>query len=221
MPTKRKSRTRTAPRRRPAPRPPIRRSRSRLSPGAVPSSDDEAPRSRPNDLELELYRQRSLLSILAARLRESASSLERARAIDPDRMRRAIDVHRRFLVEVHHANETAIANALSGVRAARPVVAQCLREHARATGFETDALPLLSAGPSAVPQLVRLVRGEADRIERQQAWEEEHLHARLGAWLAPAEARRLLAWMRRFDAARIDAEIALISWASQLHPSAD
>ncbi len=196
---------------------------------APPPVPDEEGNGRPrsNDLGLELFRQQTLLQIMTARMRETASALERGAAVDLSRLRRAIDAHRRYLLEVHEADEEALARTLARtkVEAAEPLLRELRAARPRAHDFERQAEELIAQGPApgseSAHRLSRLFAEEAERIDRQQAWESESLHAHIDAWLAKPVQSRLLAQIRRFNAARVDAEIALISWASQLHPSAD
>jgi hemerythrin-like domain-containing protein len=67
------------------------------------------------DLWLELYRQQTLLLVMAARLRESASNLEQKGPIEMARIRRAIDVHHRFLQELRVKDEERLDRALRDV----------------------------------------------------------------------------------------------------------
>lgn len=185
------------------------------------------PRPTSNDLGLELYRQQTLLAILSARMRESAARLERGAVLDPARVRRGVDAHRRYLREVHDANVERLARtvARSDSDAAAPVLERLAGARPRAEAFERDVEAILgrgvAPGSEGAHRLARLFAQEADRIDQEATWETENLHARLDAWLTPTAQSRLLAEIRRFDAARVDAEIALVSWASQLHPSAD
>jgi len=180
-----------------------------------------------NDLALELYRQQTLLSVMTARMRETAARLEAGNPVDPARVRRALDVHRRFLLDVHDADEERIAQAIVAAQptTARKVVAECRAEHPRAEAFLRGAMALLPGDLSPCSdgrrRLASLFADEADRIDRHQAWEDEKLHTHLNEWLSPTVRKRLLDEIRRFNAVRVDAEIALVSWASQLNPSAD
>lgn len=188
---------------------------------------DASGRRRSNDLGLELYRQRTLLQIMAARLRETSGGVERGASIDLARIRRALDVHHRFLIEVHHADAERVARAVAKqeVAAAGGVLAELEKGRTRAAEFENSASTLVAQGVAGhsenAHRLAQLVHSEADRIDQFQGWEAERLHAHLDDWLPKPIQSRLLGQIRKFDAARVDAEIALISWASQLHPSAD
>ena len=204
--------------------------RDPVSRGAASAPDEgerDANRPRSNDLALELYRQRTLLQIMTARMRETAAVLERARSVDPARIRRAVDVHRRFLIEVHHADGERVLRAIPRGKDEPGLhyLAEMEKAKLEALEFERNvdaALSTLAAGgyPETRP-LARLFQREAERVERFQAWEAETVHGKLDERLAKGSQDRLLAQIRQFDAARIGAEIGLIAWASQLHPSAD
>jgi hypothetical protein len=201
-------------------RSPPRRSRS------APNRDEGTDRARrPNDLGFELYRQHTLLLIMAARMRETAAALERGTSIEPDRLRRLVDVHRAWMREVRDADVERVGRALARVPAARTALERCKAEHHRTGEFEEVARGLISAGVPAegtgAKRLAALVREEAQRMELHSAWEQENLHSQLDRWLPKAVQSRLLRELRTFDTQRIGAEIDLISWASQIHPSSD
>ncbi|MCI4364097.1 MAG: hypothetical protein L3K13_07370 [Thermoplasmata archaeon] len=164
---------------------------------------------------------------MAARLRETAEGLERARSIPTVRLRRALDAHRRFLVEVHQANEEEVLAHLRETksRAARAAAALCEREHPAALAFQQSAAELAQndvvPGSDRARALASLFRTEAERIERHHVSEEENLYAHLREWLPGPLFARLGAKVLRRDAASADAESALVSWSAQLHPSAD
>ena len=196
---------------------------------AAPGSDAEAGSERPhsNDLALELFRQQTLLQVLTARLREVAAAVERLGRVDAARLRRTLDVHRRYVVEVHEADDERVARTLLArmVDAAAPLFATVRAGRPAAVDFERAAEafldPAIASAPGGPVRLARLLSQEADRIDQHLTWEADHLHAHLESWLPRPSRTRLLAQIRRFDAARVDAEIALVSWASQIHPSAD
>ncbi|MCI4345372.1 MAG: hypothetical protein L3K07_01245 [Thermoplasmata archaeon] len=179
------------------------------------------------DLVLELQRQHTLLQVLAGRLRETAEGLERAPSIPAGRLRQALDAHRRFLVELHQANEEEILAHLreTKIRGARAAAALCEREHPAALAFQQSAAEL--APDEVAPRsdrgraLAKLFRAEAERIERHHVSEEENLYAHLRDWLPSPLFARLGAKVLRRDAASVAAESALVSWSAQLHPAAD
>ena len=198
--------------------------RDDLTPG---EGEAEADRRRSNDLVLELYRQQTLLQILTARMRETASVLEHRGTFDVARLRRGLDVHRRYLLDVHEADEERLVRSLARRRVveAEAFLQELNAARASAVAFERTVEDHIAASADrpgeTARDLARLVSAEAERIDHHQQWEAERLHGRLDEWLPRATQGRLLAQIRKFDAARVDAEIALISWASQLHPSAD
>ncbi len=189
--------------------------------------DDSLDRPHPKDLALELFRQRTLLQILSGRMRETSAGLERVGSFDPARLRRALDAHRRFLREVHLSDGKRLAEAIPPrhSEAAWDFRRALGDSEAKAAEFERKAESLVARegldGTGEARRLSKLFAEEADRIEQFQVWEADQLHPSVVAWLPKTASSRLLAQLRRFDAARIDAEIALIAWASQLHPSAD
>lgn len=179
-----------------------------------------------NDLSLELMRQHTLLSVMTARMRETAEGLLRRSAPDPRRMERALEAYRRFHREVHHADEALLAKSLARSKApeVRALLAECARAHPQAEAFERSVRAAMShdagSGAAAAHRLSELFRAEADRVEQHHEREDDVYRA-LDRYLSAATRKRLLASIRRFDGPRIAAEIGLISWASQIHPSAD
>ena len=193
------------------------------------TSDPEASAARPfpgDDLALELMREHTLLNVMAARMRETADVLQRGVAVERSRVERALDVHRRFLIEVHHEHERRVDAALS--RSTEPEVqarvADCRKEHPRAEAFQTAARAALGTlgtlAPAARQNLASLLRAEAERFEEHHAREDD-AYRRIDRWIPAGERTRILAEIRAFDASHVSAEIALISWAAQAHPSAD
>ncbi|HYK93243.1 MAG TPA: hypothetical protein VEY07_04275 [Thermoplasmata archaeon] len=193
----------------------------------TPSAGEANSRPQSNDLGLELYRQRTLLQIMTARLRETAGGVDRGTAVDLARVRRALDVHHRFLLEVHHSDAERVARAIakSGGSSAGELLRDLEQAKQRAEQFEEAAAALIAKGvpgrSDPAHRLSQLFQAEAERIDQFQLWEADHLHAHLDAWIPRPTQARLLGQLRKFDSARVDAEIALISWASQIHPSAD
>ena len=202
------------------------RCRRRVS-AARPTREDRGAAAPPlNDLSLELMRQHTLVSVMTARMRETAEGLARGSTPDPRRIERALAVYRAFHLEVHHADEALLARSLARVRApeVKALLADCAREHPLAEEFERNVRAALrgdlaARGPAAL-RLAQLFREEADRVEAHHEREDE-VYRTLDRYLSAAVRRRLLAQIRRFDGPRIAAEIALIAWASQIHPSAD
>ncbi len=189
-------------------------------------TEEETPASSlTTDLALELMRQHTLLSIMAARMRETASVLQRATRIDGPRLDRALEVHRRYLIEVHEENEARLDRALAAASSpqVRAQLKECAASHPLSQEFHDAARSLRDASPEPAARAARLAalfKAEADRLEQHHEREGE-VYRRLDRWLSPGVRRRLLSELRRFDAAHINAEIALISWASQIHASAD
>ncbi|MFZ1023030.1 MAG: hypothetical protein WAN87_02720, partial [Thermoplasmata archaeon] len=101
---------------------------------------------------------------------------------------------------------------------------RCVKEQRKPEEFERQIRQLMMegkspAGPDAL-KMADLVRKEADRIEEDHGREDE-LYRTLDTLLNPAVRKDLLQRIRQVDTQRIGAEIALISWSSQIHASAD
>lgn len=186
-----------------------------------------APTTLRTDLALELHREHTLLYVMAARMRETAEWFERGTGFDPARIRRGLEVHRRYLLEVHQPNDERVAKALARSKSAaiRAALAECRAQHPKAQEFQREAEALVREVPApkseAARSLARLYREEADRVEKHHAHEEETLYWHLERHLSAAVRHRLLAEVQRVDETRVGAEVALVSWASQLHPAAD
>ncbi|MCI4334248.1 MAG: hypothetical protein L3K04_01235 [Thermoplasmata archaeon] len=184
------------------------------------------PREVPG-LESELRRQHTLLQMMAERMREAATLWDDSGGARGPRLRRALEVHRKFLIEVHQADEDKVLTALRAVGPpeAAAVAERCSQEHPRALKFAATAAALLgqlgSGRAADVRALPALFREEAERIERHHLFDEESLYAHLDAWLTGAARIRLARDIRGRDAARADAEGALIAWVAQLHPASD
>ncbi len=203
----------------------------RISSRALAAGEEDraapAERAHSNDLALELFRQRTLLQILSGRMRETAAGLERVGSFDPVRLRRGLEAHRQFLREVHLPDGQRLLDSVATrhVLAAGELRRVLEESGARADDFQRGADALVARegvdGTGEARRLSKLFYAEADRVETFLTWEADGFHPRIMAWLPKLAQTRLLGELRRFDAARIGAEIALISWASQLHPSAD
>ncbi|MFZ0891927.1 MAG: hypothetical protein WAN77_05950, partial [Thermoplasmata archaeon] len=179
-----------------------------------------------DDLILEMYRQHTLLYVMAARLRESAEVLQRSKRMDLKRIERLLDVHHRYLIETHLVNDRMVQDALAqlGRVELEAFLERCSKEQRKPEEFERQIRQLMKEGkPPAGPDALKmadLVRKEADRIEEDHGREDE-VYRTLDTVLTPAARKDLLQRIRQVDAPRIGAEIALISWGSQIHASAD
>jgi hypothetical protein len=181
----------------------------------------------PDGLAAELDRQHSLVEMLAGRLRESADALDEGRPLDPDRIRRAIRVHRGFLIEFHIPCDLAVAAELATIRAPRlsRLLRECAAEPKRAADFQRAALALVG-GPRARDSIGShamgfLVRAEADRIEAHHSDDAAVIGPGIATWIPFARRRALFTQIRRRYREHVKDEAALVAWASQNHPSAD
>lgn len=176
-----------------------------------------------NDLALEMMRQHTLLMVMTARMRETSDRLEHGAPVVRDRLERGLGVHRRFLIDLHQANEAALAKALAKVADAevKARLRDCALEHPKAAAFEEKARELVARdGPEASRALGALFRAEADRLDEHHGREDE-MYRGLDRFLPAAARARLLAAFRKFEAGHIAAEIDLIAWSAQIHPSSD
>jgi hemerythrin-like domain-containing protein len=178
-------------------------------------------------LGYELYRQHTLLVMLAACLRHTAEEVQFGRDRAQTELRRGLQVHRDFLVKVHYPDEDRVIEVLEPVKDPEvfDAIVECKAEHPRASVFEREASllgeNLQKGNPSAKQDLVRALRQEADRIENHLAREEEMLTSRLGRWIPEPEQAKLLTQIRAYDNQRVSAEIDLLAWAAEIGPSTD
>jgi hypothetical protein len=179
-----------------------------------------------DDLILELYRQHTLLYVMAARMRESAEVLQRSKRTDPKRIERLLDVHRRYLIEIHQVNDRLVQDALAklGRKDLQPFLDRSTQERLLSEKFQQQVREWLEKGmPTASPQASKMadsIRKEADRIEEDHGREDE-VYLTLDPLLPPSQRQELLQRIRQVDSQRIGAEIALIAWSSQIHASSD
>lgn len=205
---------------------------------AVPVERAQAPRPRivparvkrttaDGDLGFELYRQNTLLVILATCLRRTSEDIIDPLGLDLHRVDRALEVHRDYVVHVHYPDVDLVNEALESQEDPRAFegLVECKAEHARAQLFQSKVADLLRPSTlstvATAAALSRALREEADRLEMHLGREEELLQSRLSEWLPRSRQARLLQQIRKFDAPRIAAEIAILVWASELGPSAD
>jgi hemerythrin-like domain-containing protein len=189
-----------------------------------PPSAGESFRS---DLALELYRQHTVLNMMASRMRQTADILGTTQRVDAARIQRALDVHRSYLIEVHHTNEDKVARALEKIPDPdiRQALEICLREHPKADAFQSAAAAATEAGSrspdSSARRLAELFRQEADRIDEHHQKEEQLLYLKLDRVLSETAQAAVLRSILEFNSQHANAETALTSWASQLTPSSD
>lgn len=178
------------------------------------------------DVSLELFRQHSLLTMMAARFRELATWLNRTYRANSAEVRRALSVHRRFLIEVHEADEASVAASLAPPTdpAAVSYREDCRRDRAGAARFQQSVQSALRTegrlGVEAAWAISALLVAEADRIERYHFGDWAAGHG-LGELLSVDDEHRLSGALRAWGMQRVGAEIALVAWAAQIHPSSD
>jgi len=163
---------------------------------------------------------------LAERFRQVADALERGDATASADAREGVEVHRRFLIGVHHRREAIVAAELHGSSdpAVRSALATCASEHPKAERFEKEASALLrEARPSAASakSLAGLLRQEAVRFADHHRWETENLYARLRGTLTKESTARIEAGMRPLAGDAGAATSALMAWTSHANPTAD
>lgn len=178
-------------------------------------------------LGFELYRQHTLLVVLAAGLRHTAARVLETHDVAEAEVARALEIHREYLINVHYPDEERVMEALEPSKdaAAFDALVECKAEHPRASAFQQAVASLMDAAhrgsPTAAEEVARRLRQEAERIERHLTREEENLTSRLGQWLPSSVQQQLLQQIREFDNRRITAEDTLLVWAAEIAPSVD
>jgi hemerythrin-like domain-containing protein len=182
--------------------------------------------TEPDDPFVPIFREHTELQMLATRLHELASQLERGERVPSSDLTEALEVHRRFLVGVHHRRESMIATAVGS--SAGPAVAaafeRCRREHPKAERFESDLQALLDAPPSGAEPLrgvAALLQREADRIVEHDRQEDEAIHRIIHHTISASTRASLVEGARELAGEAAAAEGRLSSWTSHSNPAAD
>jgi hypothetical protein len=164
--------------------------------------------------------------MFAARLREIASQVERGERVPVKQIMEGLEVHRRFLVGIHHRREEMIAAAVGS--SAGPSVAaafgRCAREHPKAVQFESEVSASVDArpfGPTQLKRIAALFAREADRILEHDRDEDENIHRMLHPSIPPAVRATLVQGAREIAGEAAAAEARLTSWTSHSNAAAD
>ncbi|MDE1819751.1 MAG: hypothetical protein KGI98_02725 [Euryarchaeota archaeon] len=187
--------------------------------------------SSSSDLAFELYRQNTLMVLLASCIRRTADRIPAELGLSRQAIRRAVEIHGDYVLGFHYAQEELVNAVLQPKTDPRIFdgLLECQAEHPRARLFQKrvselsipDDEPDRLVSPARASELAHLFRAEADRIERHLGREEELLHVHLSEWLSKDEQLRLLRKMRSQAVPSIPAEILVLEWASEIGPSAD
>ncbi len=177
---------------------------------AIAEADEGDGHSRPEtsfstESGPELNLEPTLLSVMAVRMGESADGLDRGASCEPLRVQRALEAHRRFVIEVHHEDERRLASARAGVwdLSVRHALVEGAEEHPSEPEFQRDASRLPREGTvhdrTTARRLSRPFGEEAGRIKAPHAHEEEAIYRHLGQILPAAMLARLLRVVRALD----------------------
>ncbi len=194
-------------------------------PNEVEARDEgEAPVT--DDPIVPVFREHTELQLLAARFQQMASELEHGEAVTVAQLLEAVEVHQRFLLQVHHAREREFAAAVRPV--APPAVVRalerCATVHPEASRFETEARSLLAAGPLTRERrqaLAQALQREAERIVDHHREEDETIYRPLHHHLPPPVLDRLLASMHALAGEAAAAQARLVAWSSRVNASSD
>jgi hemerythrin-like domain-containing protein len=145
----------------------------------------------------------------------------------PERVEEAIEIHRRFLVEVYHKELDLLNRSLSGLpgQPFASALEHCRRQEEaaeRASEVFHKAFKGFKAGDrAAAKELAAALVQEADRWMEHRRWEDENLYRRLRRGL-PKEVRAELAeGHKKIHAEGAGVEVKLTSWTARWGPSSD
>lgn len=200
-----------------------------LSAGMSPATAGESHRhsGATSDPVLHLQREHTLLQQLAARMREVADALHRHDPESTEEAGRGLAIHKEILVELHHAKEALLADAVREVpnHGRDSPLAQCDAAHPKAREFQRDAELALAEARRGVAaareRLAALFRAEADRLMVHHGEEEAKLYKDLEKLLPRRAQERLAELFHGFSAKSSAAEARLAAWSSKLSPASD
>lgn len=176
---------------------------------------------------LHLQREHTLLQQLSARMREVADALHRHEPEAADEASHGLAIHREIVIELHHAKEALLADAVREVpnHGRDAPLAACGQAHPKAGEFEKEAeraLGDLRRGVAAsADRLAALFRAEADRLLAHHGDEEGKLYKDLEKLLPQRAQQRLAELFHAFSAKSSAAEARLAAWSSKQHPASD
>lgn len=180
-----------------------------------------------NDPTLNLRRDDTLFTMLAEGFHRAAAGLRSDARIERKVISESVDLHRLFIVELHHRKEQVLAAAVKEGPGHTPEAAlvECRRsyEGARraAARLQRDFDRWVAGTPGAARRLAGDMDQEADRWLRHLRHEEALLYPQLSKEL-PARASRALAeelHKVHADAAALEERVS--SWTSRWGPSSD
>ena len=174
-----------------------------------------------------MMRDHTLITILAERMHELASYIDRGGMVPEASVEECLAVHDQLLVRSHHTKEAFLDAELARLknRDLSSALASCGVEHPKARQFQTRSRKLLTGwkrDPTGTANAAaRLIHEEADRIVAHHRSEEERLYVGLETLLPATTQKKVLAEFGRLSPQAAVAETRLQSWASRFHPSSD
>ena len=175
---------------------------------------------------MTIYREHTELQVMAERFRQIADALERSeRSARADAVE-ALEVHRRFLVGVHHRREAIVSAEVrdSVDPTVRAALARCAADHPAAERFHAEASSLLREAVlsrESAHRLAGFLRTEADRVVEHHRWEGDAIYHKIRPTLSAATLARLREKMEPLVGEADAAHTRLISWSSHANPAAD
>jgi hypothetical protein len=185
------------------------------------------PRAATSDPVLHLQREHTLLEQLSGRMREVADGLHRHDPGSAEEAGRGLAIHQEILIELHHAKEALLADAVRELpdHGREAALAQCDAAHPKAKEFQREAALALAEArrgvAAASERLAALFRSEADRLIAHHGEGEGKLYKDLEKLLPRRAQDRLAELFRGFNAKSSAAEARLAAWSSKLHPASD
>jgi len=173
-----------------------------------------------------IRREHTELQMLASRFHEVAAQVERGEPVTKADLAEGVEVHRRFLVELHHRREALIADALGATAgsAVAAAFARCRAEHPKAVEFESAAQALLSApgfGSAQLHRVAALFEREATRIVEHTKDEDDAIHRVVVDAVPPNVRAAFVEKTRALDSEAAAAEERLLAWSSRSNASSD
>lgn len=193
---------------------------------SAPGARKKATASEVDDPIVPIFHEHNELQVLATRFHEVAAQLERGETVPVSELSAGVDVHRRFLIEVHHAREADIAAAVRPTAPPEVVRAldRCGVVHAEAARFEEEARALLGKGPISADRrkaLALAFHREAERMLEHHKEEDETIYRPIHHVLSPDAHRRLMGAMHAMSGKTAAAQELLTGWTSHRNPSSD
>jgi hypothetical protein len=193
----------------------------------IPAEPQKHPRRHATQDPLSIaLREHTQLEMLAARMKQLASEVERGEHTSGKLLREGLAVYRQFVVELHQAREAVLLEAARGATPPpdRALFAKCEAAHPMAAKFVAESEAILArpglAASDAKSLAARWTR-EADRLLEHHRTEEEPVYRHWRATLDEARKAELFRAMAKLHAIEGPAASRLSAWVSRENPSSD